>query len=351
MKGKTKIEIMSKISLNEQKSINKSPIEEEILRVENLRTYYFKTEGIVKAVDDVSFIIPKGKIVAIVGESGCGKTATALSIVNLIPNPPGKIVDGKVWFESKDLVALSEEEIRTIRGKDIGMVFQEPSVALNPVLTIGVQLTEGMIEHLKLPKSEAIKRACTLLDSVGIPNPKNWLSQYPFQMSGGMRQRLMIAIALSCNPKLIIADEPTTALDVTIQAQVLDLMKNISDESKVSILIITHNLGIVARYSDYVNVMYAGRIIERGTTDEVFLTPRHPYTKGLLGSIPRLDIPKADVLYAIDGQPPDLDSLDLGCRFRDRCKVRDERCKEKYPDEIQLSNTHIASCWRIPTGE
>lgn len=316
-----------------------------VLEVRDLRTHYFKAEGVVKAVDGVSFDIGEGEMVAIVGESGCGKTATALSLVDLVPNPPGKVVGGEVRYRSRDLRTLSDEQLRRVRGKEIGMVFQEPMVALNPVLTVGCQLTEPMFEHLGLSRAEAKARACELLSKVGIPDPEGQLSQYPFQLSGGMRQRLMIAIALSCEPHLIIADEPTTALDVTVQAQILELMKRLSVDLQVSFLVITHNLGIVARYADRVNVMYAGRIVEKGSTFDVFSSPRHPYTRGLVASIPRLDKPAKARLDAIEGQPPDLSEPIQGCAFAPRCRFAETRCRETYPKEISVDGGHTVCCW------
>ena len=320
---------------------------EYVLSVRNLCTYYYKISGIVKAVDHVSFDIKPGEMVAIVGESGCGKTAVALSILDLIPNPPGKITDGEILFGSRNLRTLSAEALRQIRGKDIGMVFQEPMASLNPVLTIGRQLSEGIIEHLHVTRTQATTRACELLRKVGIANPESRLNQYPFQLSGGMRQRVMIAIALSCNPKLIIADEPTTALDVTVQAQILELMKKLCSDLNVSFLVITHNLGIVARYANHVNVMYAGRIIEKGTTNDVFCNPLHPYTKALMEAIPRLDLPAKERLDAICGQPPDLSDLPKGCAFRPRCMSAQDICAEEYPHFVDMGCNHLALCWLL----
>jgi len=262
-----------------------------LLEVRDLRTYFFTPEGVVKAVDGVSYALEEGETLGLVGESGCGKSVSALSIMRLVPDPPGKIVGGEVIFDGQDLLNLPGSEIRRVRGKQIAMVYQEPMTSLNPVLSIGRQLTESLELHLAMNGAEARREAVRRLEQVGIPDPERRLKQFPHQFSGGMLQRVMIAIALSCNPKLIIADEPTTALDVTIQAQILDLMKNLSREYGVSLLIITHNLGVVARYADRVNIMYAGKIIERGTARDIYRNPSHPYTLGLLNSVPRLDLP------------------------------------------------------------
>jgi ABC-type dipeptide/oligopeptide/nickel transport system ATPase component len=264
----------------------------KILEVRDLQTHFFTQGGVVKAVDGVSYDLEEGETLGLVGESGSGKSVSALSVMRLIPWPPGKIVGGEVLYNGEDVLKLSNDEMRKIRGKEIGMVFQEPMTSLNPVLTIGRQLTETMELHLGMDKDAASKRAVELLQMVGIPDPARRLPQYPHQFSGGMRQRVMIAMALSCNPRIIIADEPTTALDVTIQAQILELMKNLTRQFGVAMIIITHNLGVVARYADRVNVMYAGKIIERGTAQEIYHNPRHPYTLGLLRSVPRLDQPR-----------------------------------------------------------
>lgn len=334
--------------LNQSKQMDESQGREEyLLRVRNLCTYYYKLDGIVKAVDQVSFDVKPGEMVAMVGESGCGKTATALSILNLIPSPPGRIVEGEVIFGGRNLCGLSEDELRQVRGCGVGMIFQEPMASLNPVLTIGRQLTETILQHMPLTRAQAADRACELLGRVGITDARSRLGQYPFQLSGGMRQRVMIAIALSCDPRLIIADEPTTALDVTVQAQILELMKKLCDDMQVSFLIITHNLGIVARYADYVNVMYAGRIVEQGTTRQVFCSPMHPYTKALMNSIPRLDQPARDQLETISGHPPDLSSLPKGCAFCDRCKKAVEHCTREYPGYTPGEDGHRAACWLL----
>jgi oligopeptide/dipeptide ABC transporter ATP-binding protein len=317
-----------------------------LLDVRNLQTHFLTRGGVVRAVDGVSWDVQEGETVALVGESGCGKSVTALSIMRLVAPPAGRIVGGQVLFKGRDLLALNEEEMRHVRGREIGMVFQEPMTSLNPVLTIGRQLTEGLEIHLGMSQAQARKRAEELLGLVGIPDPARRLRQYPHQFSGGMRQRMMIAMALACNPSLVLADEPTTALDVTIQAQILELMKDLSRRLGVAMLIITHNLGVVARYADRVNVMYAGRIIERGTAREIYHSPRHPYTLGLLRSVPRLDEPRRARLAPIEGQPPDLTRLPPGCAFAPRCGFRVERCgREVPPLEPVNERGHVSACW------
>jgi len=316
-----------------------------ILEVKGLRTYFYTPEGVVKAVDGVSYDVQEGETMALVGESGCGKTVSALSIMRLVPDPPGRIVSGQIDFNGVDLSTLDDEEIRKIRGKDIAMVFQEPMTSLNPVLTIGRQLTETLEIHLNMSGNDAGRRAAEVLKLVGIPDAERRLSQYPHQFSGGMRQRVMIAMALSCDPKLILADEPTTALDVTIQAQILELLKDLSRRLGVAMIIITHNLGVVARYADRVNVMYAGKVIESGFSKEIYHQPKHPYTLGLLHSVPRLDEPRKAKLDPIDGQPPDLINLPPGCSFRPRCKYAEEKCGEEVPPLIDLGGGHCCACW------
>ena len=317
-----------------------------LLDVRNLQTHFSTRGGVVRAVDGVSWDVQEGETVALVGESGCGKSVSALSIMRLVAGPSGQIVGGEVLFKGRDLLRLSEEEMRHVRGREIGMVFQEPMTSLNPVLTIGRQLTEGLEIHLGLSPAAAQRRAAELLGMVGIPDPERRLPQYPHQFSGGMRQRMMIAMALSCNPSLILADEPTTALDVTIQAQILELMKDLSRRFGVALLIITHNLGVVARYADRVNVMYAGRIIERGTARELYANPRHPYTLGLLRSVPRLDEPRRARLDPIEGQPPDLTRLPAGCAFAPRCAFSVDRCRVEVPPLRQVNGAgHVSACW------
>jgi len=317
-----------------------------LLDVRNLQTHFSTRGGVVRAVDGVSWDVQEGETVALVGESGCGKSVTALSIMRLIAPPAGRIAGGQVLFKGRDLLALSEEEMRHVRGREIGMVFQEPMTSLNPVLTIGRQLTEGLEIHLGMSQADARKRAEEMLGLVGIPDAGRRLRQYPHQFSGGMRQRMMIAMALACNPSLVLADEPTTALDVTIQAQILELMKDLSRRLGVAMLIITHNLGVVARYADRVNVMYAGRIIERGTAPDIYHAPRHPYTLGLLRSVPRLDEPRRSRLAPIEGQPPDLTRLPPGCAFAPRCAFRVERCAQEVPPLAPIGAPgHVSACW------
>ena len=317
----------------------------DLLEVRGVKTYLTTSLGLVKALDGVSFDVKEGETVALVGESGCGKTMTALSIMRLIPRPQASIVGGEIRFQGRDLLNLGDEEMRRVRGAEIAMIFQEPMTSLNPVLSIERQLTETLEAHGSISKSAARGRALELLHLVGIPDPAQRLSEYPHQFSGGMRQRVMIAIALSCRPKLILADEPTTALDVTIQAQLLELMRGLSRQFGVALVIITHNLGVVARYADRVNVMYAGKIIESGAAAEIYRNPRHPYTIGLLRSVPRLDQPRKSKLEPIDGQPPDLWNLPPGCSFAPRCKFVIDKCAEEAPPLRQIENGHASACW------
>ena len=315
-----------------------------LLEVRNLRTNFQTSAGVVRAVDGVSWNVQEGETVALVGESGCGKSVSALSIMRLVAEPAGRIEGGEILYKGRDLLKLSEAEMRRVRGHEIAMVFQEPMTSLNPVLTIGRQLTEGLEIHLGMKAAAAQARAVELLGMVGIPDPARRLAQYPHHFSGGMRQRMMIAMALACNPSLILADEPTTALDVTIQAQILELMKDLSRRLKVAMLIITHNLGVVARYADRVNVMYAGRIVEQASAREIYANPRHPYTLGLLRSVPRLDEPRRARLDPIQGQPPDLTRLPPGCAFAPRCNYKVERCAEVPPLEDVVQG-HGSACW------
>ena len=318
-----------------------------LLEVRALHTEFRTGAGLVRAVDGISYSVEHGETVAIVGESGSGKSVGALSILRLIADPPGRITGGEILFEGRDLRRLPEAEMREMRGRDIGMVFQEPMTSLNPVLTIGRQLTETLEQHQGADRAAADRRALELLEMVGIADPKRRLRQYPHQLSGGMRQRVMIAVALACNPKLIIADEPTTALDVTIQAQILELLKSLTRRLNVAQIIITHNLGVVARYASRVNVMYAGRIVEAGSADAIYHNPRHPYTMALLRSVPRLDQPRRARLDPVDGQPPDLTKLDAGCAFRARCRFAVERCAEARPPLQQAADQgHLAACFR-----
>jgi len=319
-----------------------------LLEVRDLKTYFFMPDTVVKAVDGISFEIEAGEVVGVVGESGSGKSVSAMSIMRLIASPPGRIVSGEVIFEGKDLVQMDENEIRQIRGNDIAMIFQEPMTSLNPVLTIGRQLTETLELHQNMSKDVAIEKAGELLAMVGIPDAHRRLSDYPHQLSGGMRQRVMIAIALSCNPKLIIADEPTTALDVTIQAQILELMQNLSRELGTAQIIITHNLGVVARYADRVIVMYAGKIVESASAVELYSNPKHPYTLALLGSVPRLDSDQDRTrLEAIEGAPPDLGNLNEGCSFAERCRFSVDSCYTEAPVLKEVDGNHKSACSRV----
>jgi len=318
-----------------------------LLEIRDLHTEFRTGAGIVRAVDGVSYTVDPGETVAVVGESGSGKSVTAMSVLRLIPNPPGRITGGEVWFDGRDLLKLSEEEMRHVRGGDIGMIFQEPMTSLNPVLTIERQITETIEEHRGASPETARDRALELLRLVGIADPARRLRQYPHQLSGGMRQRVMIAIALACEPKLIIADEPTTALDVTIQAQILELMQSLTKRLGVALIIITHNLGVVARYAQRVNVMYAGRIVESGRAAALYHNPRHPYTIALLRSVPRLDQPRRARLDPIEGSPPDLTQLDPGCSFRPRCRFAIPRCAEAPPPLIPAGEPgQMSACYR-----
>ena len=303
----------------------------------------------VHAVGGITYAVEAGEAVAIVGESGCGKSVGAMSILRLIPEPPGRIVKGEVLFEGRDLLKLSNTEIRDVRGRDIAMIFQEPMTSLNPVFSVGRQVTETLLRHTDMKASQANERALELLVQVGISDPQRRLEQFPHHLSGGMRQRVMIAMALACDPKLIIADEPTTALDVTIQAQILELMKGLSERLGVAQLIITHNLGVVARYAKRVNVMYAGKIVEMGLAKDIYHNPSHPYTLGLLASVPRLDQARGTKLIPIEGQPPDLARLDKGCAFRPRCRFATERCAQETPELMTVSDEHRSACWNIDT--
>jgi oligopeptide/dipeptide ABC transporter ATP-binding protein len=318
-----------------------------LLEVKDLHTEFRTGAGIVRAVDGVSYTVDQGETVAIVGESGSGKSVSALSILRLIPDPPGRIVGGQIRFAGRDLMGLSDDEMRQVRGGEIGMVFQEPMTSLNPVLTIGRQITEAVEQHRRVDRGAADKRAIELLGLVGIADPARRLRQYPHQLSGGMRQRVMIAIALACDPKLIIADEPTTALDVTIQAQILELMKALTQRLNVALILITHNLGVVARYASRVNVMYAGRIVESGSAASIYHAPRHPYTMALLRSVPRLDRPRRARLDPVEGQPPDLTRLDAGCSFRPRCRFAVEACaRARPPLEPAGEPGQLSACFR-----
>jgi oligopeptide transport system ATP-binding protein len=323
-----------------------------VLEVKNLKTQFFTRAGIVFAVDDVTFHVKEGETLGIVGESGCGKSVTALSLMRLVPNPPGRIVNGTVTLsvdgETRDLLKLSDGEMRDVRGNDVAMIFQDPMTSLNPVYTVGNQLIEPLMLHLELSRQEAEKRAIDLLKRVGIPAAEDRMSAYPHQFSGGMRQRVMIAIALACNPRLLIADEPTTALDVTIQAQILDLMVGLNQDFGTAIIMITHDLGVVAELCQRVIVMYAGKIIEEGNAKDLYENPQHPYTLGLLRSVPRIGDNVKEELVPIGGLPPDLLQPPKGCRFRPRCPRRQAQCEET-PPLVETAPGQLAACW-FPTG-
>ncbi|MGH2613701.1 MAG: ABC transporter ATP-binding protein [Thermomicrobiales bacterium] len=316
-----------------------------ILEVRNLQTQFQTQDGVVKAVDDVSFYVMPGETLGVVGESGCGKSMTGLSIMRLIPSPPGKIVAGEILFIGDDILRMSDEQVRSIRGNDIAMIFQDPMTSLNPVLTINRQISEALQLHMHMNKGQARARTIELLKMVGIPNAEERIDQYPHQFSGGMRQRVMIAMALSCNPKLLIADEPTTALDVTIQAQILDLMRILQQERDTGVILITHSMGVVAGMADRIQVMYAGHIVESASTEEIFANPRHPYTVGLLKSIPRLDATRKEKLEPIRGLPPDLIDLPDMCPFVPRCNYAREKCEQKNPPLLEVKPGHWSACW------
>ncbi|MEX1158728.1 MAG: ABC transporter ATP-binding protein [Thermomicrobiales bacterium] len=318
---------------------------EPLLDVKNLKTQFFTQDGVVRAVDDVTFHIMPGETLGIVGESGSGKSITAMSIMRLIPTPPGRIVNGSVHFEGDDVLTMSDEEMRSVRGNKIAMIFQDPMTSLNPVLNINRQIGETLELHLGMSRSQSRQRAIELLQMVGIPNADRRVDQYPHQFSGGMRQRVMIAMALSCNPTLLIADEPTTALDVTIQAQILDLMRSLQIEHNTALMLITHDLGVVAGMTDRIQVMYAGHIVETADTEELFANPRHPYTVGLLNSIPRLDAADKTKLDPIRGMPPDLIDLPDMCPFLPRCDYAREKCEQQNPPLLEVNADHRSACW------
>jgi oligopeptide transport system ATP-binding protein len=321
-----------------------------LLEVNNLKTQFFTQDGVVQAVNGISYTLGEGETLGIVGESGCGKSVGALSLMRLIPSPPGKIVGGEVLFEGRDLLKVGDEEIRSVRGNKIAMIFQDPMTSLNPVLTIGRQISEALELHLGMDGRQSRERSIELLELVGIPEAEGRIDAYPHQFSGGMRQRVMIAMGLSCNPQLLIADEPTTALDVTIQAQIIDLVKNLRDKIGMAVIWITHDLGIVAGLVDRVNVMYAGFIIEHAPVKELYANPRHPYTLGLLGSIPRLDEERPEKLVSIEGLPPDLIDLPPGCPFQPRCTYTIERCFRERPPLEEVGPGHLVACWVDVSG-
>ena len=321
-----------------------------ILKVRDLKTHFFTQDGVVRAVDGVSFEVSQGETLAIVGESGCGKSVTSLSILRLIQAETGRIVEGSIEFEGRDLVKLSEDEMRSIRGHEISMIFQEPMTSLNPVLTIGTQIAENVVRHMHVSWKQGLDRAQEMLELVGIADARRRLSEYPHQLSGGMRQRVMIAIALSCNPKVLIADEPTTALDVTIQAQILDLMIELKQKIDAAIILITHDLGVVAETAQRVVVMYAGRKVEEATVEELFENPLHPYTRGLMRAVPRLDIDaeaegRRARLQEIPGLVPVLTQPIPGCAFAPRCTFATDRCHAERPPLVESRPGHVAACW------
>ncbi|MFT4702538.1 MAG: peptide/nickel transport system ATP-binding protein [Bradymonadia bacterium] len=316
-----------------------------LLELDNLQTYFFTDAGIVPSVDGVTYSLNAGQTLGVVGESGCGKSVTALSVMRLVPSPPGRTVGGRVMFNGRDLTKLSEREMRQIRGNDIGMIFQEPMTSLNPVYTVGNQISESIQLHLRLGKKETRELCIDILDKVGIPSPAQRIDNYPHEMSGGMKQRVMIAMALVCNPALLIADEPTTALDVTIQAQILDLLNTLQDETGMGVLMITHDLGVVAEVSDAVVVMYAGNVVEYADVQTLFEQPLHPYTLGLFRSLPNLDDPRGARLPTIPGMVPSPLQFPTGCRFRTRCPFATERCSSEAPMLRSLDNSdHVVAC-------
>ncbi|MBK9605503.1 MAG: ABC transporter ATP-binding protein [Betaproteobacteria bacterium] len=318
-----------------------------LLEVRDLRTDFHTDDGVFRAVDGVSFSIGRGRSLGIVGESGCGKSVTALSIMGLVPQPPGRIVSGEIRFEGTDLLRESAAAMRDLRGNQMAMIFQEPMTSLNPAFTIGDQIVEGLLRHRPLGRNAARGQALEMLRRVRIPSPEARYDDYPHRLSGGMRQRVMIAMALVCSPRLLIADEPTTALDVTIQAQILDLMRTLREETGTAIVLITHDLGVVAEFADDVLVMYAGRIVEQASVEALFAEPQHPYTIGLLGSIPRLDLAQ-ERLSTIEGQVPMRLANIRGCAFAPRCPFADARCREAPPPLADIGNGHLAACWNAP---
>jgi len=322
-----------------------------LLRVRNLVVEFNTEAGVARAIDGVSFDVFPNETVGLVGESGCGKTVTGLSILGLVPSPPGRVVSGSIEFMGRDLVAMPEEELRRIRGSEISMIFQEPMTALNPVFTIGNQMADVLVRHRGLTRRQAAAAAIELLDKVGIPAPDRRIGEYPHQLSGGMRQRVMIAMALSCGPKLLVADEPTTALDVTTQAQVLEQIRRLQDEFEMAMILVTHDLGVVAETCDRGMVMYCGTIIESAGIGELFSRPRHPYTEGLLQSIPRLRERKLEELPVIPGRVPDLFHLPAGCRFADRCHKAQDRCRRSVPAVETAEGGHAVCCFNPVNGE
>ena len=323
-------------------------MEEAILEVKNLKTYFYNDGKELRASDDLSYQVHKGECVAIIGESGSGKTVEALSILRLIPYPPGLIVDGQILFHGQDLLQMSDQEMRQIRGSKISMIFQEASTALDPVMTIGNQIAEALRIHKGMKKKEALEKAVELLRRVDIPNPEQRVKQYPHEFSGGMQQRAMIAMAMSCDPEILIADEPTTALDVTVQAQVLEQLNKLRKESNTALIIITHNLGVVARYADTVKIMYGGKIVESGTPFDIFENPQHPYTIGLVRAVPRLDLPRSHGLHTIPGEPPDMSRIpEQSCAFAGRCPHATQECHTQRPPFVSVGEGHECACFHM----
>ncbi|MBC8146131.1 MAG: ABC transporter ATP-binding protein [bacterium] len=325
----------------------------KLLEVKNLRTYFYTDDGTARSVDGIDFSIDRGETLGLVGESGCGKSVSALSVMRLIPDPPGKIVSGEIFYNGQDLLKIGEDQMRAIRGNEISMIFQEPMTSLNPVFTIGYQIDEAVILHQKVSKEEAKKRSIEMLRLVGIPAPEQRYGDYPHQLSGGMRQRVMIAMALSCTPALLIADEPTTALDVTVQAQILELITRLQDELGMGMIMITHDLGVIAEVCDRVAVMYAAKIVEYSSVDEIFYNPKHPYTIGLLKSIPRLGVHK-EKLATIEGTVPPPTNFPAGCHFCTRCAYADALCWNDEPPLVEVETAHFVACWhidRVAAGE
>ena len=321
---------------------------DNILEVRHLSTYFLTGEQPVRAVDDLSYTVKRGEFAAIIGESGSGKTVSALSLLRLIPYPPGLIVGGEVFFNGEDLMKYTDAQMQELRGKKISMIFQEPSAALNPVMTVGAQIGEAIRRHEGLDKKQTRQRVLELLELVGIPGPEERIDQYPFELSGGMQQRVMIAMAMSCRPEILIADEPTTALDVTVQAQVLEQLDQIRKKTGTTMIIITHNLGIVARYADSVKIMYGGKLVEQGSTRDVFKDPRHPYTQGLIQAVPRLDKPRTKNLYTIKGEPPDMSRIPPdSCAFAPRCPYETERCLKARPEHRDAGPGHSCACFQM----
>ena len=316
-----------------------------LLEVTDLRVRFNTPEGIVHAVNGISYHLDEGEVLAVVGESGSGKSVSMMSILGLIPSPPGEIISGRALYQGQDLLQLDEDELEQIRGREIGMIFQDPMTSLNPVLSIERQMTEALLQHFNMPKSEAKHRALELFEMVRIPDPANRLSNYPHQFSGGMRQRVMIAMMLACNPSILIADEPTTALDVTIQAQIVDLIQEVKDKLGMALIWITHDLGVVASIADRVAVMYAGRIVEEADVDTIYEEPNHPYTKSLLAALPRIDQRRGGRLKAIPGTPPNQLVEPRGCSFAPRCDIATDRCWSETPPLIPTTSTHQAACW------